>query len=384
MESYWPPDGAQAELLATLARLIERGGPGHFLDGPVAAADASTFPETWRPTAVGVERLLLRLLWLAYVDLEVELEDLRRADTSDRLLKQSTVEWIETRDGVAHFQIEQIGNDDVAGMLSHQVGRAFAAWIDGAAPYREAAPSPPSVRTGSVAAIYLGLGVLATNAAHYNRVAGKSVGQMAVSETAIVTNGGLSPSEAVYLLAVQAVLRATEVSAHATLRDDLAAQLRDMIAALRPHRDDLARWLGLDLVAPRPALERDPAPRVVAAEARPEPSLRHRHGGLRTYRFDRGRGNGRAALGLILGLAILIVDMVAFGFVTGPLMVAGWLVGATAVGGAIGSREHYDVCVRCAIPAPPAAATCPGCGAEFVGRVKSAGELHERELEQPD
>ena len=36
----WPPSGPRSELLARLAAMIDAGGAAHFLDAPVARADA--------------------------------------------------------------------------------------------------------------------------------------------------------------------------------------------------------------------------------------------------------------------------------------------------------------------------------------------------------
>ena len=379
----WPPTGAQSELLGRLAQLIEHGGAAHFLDAPIACADPRDFPEPWQPTAVAVERVLVRLLWLAHVDLDVALDDLRRYDASDTMLRRSAISWIDTSDGVAHFQIETIGNDDVAGLLCHEVGLAYAAWHAGAAAYRDAPPPPPSERDGSVAAIYLGLGVVATNAALYNRVASKVVGQTSVSETDVVTTGGLAPAEALYLLAVQAVLRGgAPIDAHATLREHLRPGLADDVVALTPHRVALAAHLGLDLDAPRPALARDPAPPVVADDARPEPSLRARNAGLRTYRLQWSRRGPATGIGLVGGLvATAIVG--AAGLLSPALFVA-LLGGPMVIGEVLGSRVVFDVCPRCVGRLPAEVTTCPGCGATIAGRIAREREMALRELEHDD
>ncbi|MBK9031091.1 MAG: zinc ribbon domain-containing protein [Myxococcales bacterium] len=374
----WPPTGARAEVLGRLALLIERGGAAHLLDAPIAHAGPRDFPEPWQPSAVAVERVLVRLLWLAHVDLDVALDDLRRYEVADQLLRRSGISWVETTDGVAHFQIETIGNDDVAGLLCHEVGLAYAAWIAGAAAYRDAAPTPPSERDGSIAAIYLGLGVVATNAALYNRVASKLVGQVSVSETDVVATGGLAPDEALYLLAVQAVLRGGVDDAHATLREDLRARLAADVSALRAHRDELAEHLGLDLGAPRAALARDAEPPLVGD--RPEPSKAQRHAGERTYRMREsqvgvGLGQGFMA-GMGFGAVGWLVGLVA--------PVVGVMVAVPVVIGGLLHRRAVDRCPRCAHVIPEVATTCPGCGATVAGRVASEREMAVRELERDD
>ena len=335
----WPPAGAQSELLTRLAALIERGGAAHFLDAPVVRADDRDFPEPWRPTAAAVERLLVRLLWLAHVDLDVAIDDLRRFETSDKMLRRSAIAWLATDDGVAHFQIEAIGNDDVAGLLCHQVGLAYAGWLAGAAAYRDAAPAPPSERDGSIAAIYLGLGVVATNAALYNRVASKLVGQMSVSETDVVEVGGLAPAEAIYLLAIQAVVRGAPIDAHATLREDLRAGLTAAIATLRPHRDAIAAYLGVDLATARPPLARDPAPPAIAT-TRPEPAPSGRFAGERTYRVGEHEGNLRAGLGA--GVGILAAALANAALAPSGLVLLATLSAPILAGAISGLRVRFD------------------------------------------
>lgn len=377
----WPPAGAQSELLTRLAALIERGGAAHFLDAPVARADDRDFPEPWRPTAAAVEQLLVRLLWLAHVDLDVAIDDLRRFETSDKMLRRSAIAWLATDDGVAHFQIEAIGNDDVAGLLCHQVGLAYAGWLASAAAYRDVEPTTPSERDGSIAAIYLGLGVVATNAALYNRVASKMVGQMSVSETDVIEVGGLAPAEAIYLLAIQAVVRGAPVDAHATLREDLRTALVAAIATLRPHRDAIAAYLGLDLTAPRPPLARDPAPAVPVA-ARPEPAPVGRFAGERTYRVGDSEANLRAGLGA--GVGLLAAALAQAALAPSGLILVATLSAPVLVGAVSGLRVRFDRCVRCSERVPGAATVCSRCGATIAGRLRHAGEFHARELEADD
>jgi hypothetical protein len=184
--------------------------------------------------------VLVRLLWLAHVDLDVAIDDQRRFDPAPR--RASDIRWIATTAGVARFQIAAIGNDDVVGLLSHEVGLAYAAWQAGAAAYRDAELPPPSERDGSIAAIYLGLGVLATNAA-------------------LEGHGGLGLAAAIYLLAIQAVLRDEPIAA----TRPCASGIPHLVGPwpLAPHRER-SRRTEIDLHAPRAAV-RDPAPPPVAA-----------------------------------------------------------------------------------------------------------------------
>jgi hypothetical protein len=383
MDLAWPLSGDDAQLLGELALLIERGGAGHFLDAPVIGADTRDFPEVWKPTAAAVERLLARLFWLAYVDLDVAIEDVRRAGVDTKLLQRSAIEWIETSDGVGQFRIEKIGNDNVAGLLVHEVGRAVAAWLVSASPYREGPLEAPTALQGSIAAVYLGLGVMATNAALYNRTAGALTGQVALSEWEVVSTGGLSPRSLLLLLAVQAVLREGPIEAHATLRTDLRELLEPMIARLRPHRAELATLLGIDLQAARPALERDPAPVTIADADRPEPSLYRRSEGARTFAVPGTQLRAGLGKGLLIGIGALMVVTIVLGWLrerggTHGAAALVLLVLVTLVPIVVGAISGWQRPVsRCSDPGCEAelrlsAATCPGCGASIAGQIRSA------------
>jgi len=55
--------------------------------------------------------------------------------------RDTWLEWLETVDGRAAFQLERFGDDDVAGTCAHVVGRAFVAWLPPTDPYRATAPT---------------------------------------------------------------------------------------------------------------------------------------------------------------------------------------------------------------------------------------------------
>lgn len=382
MDATWPPTGETAVLLGQLAEMIERGGAAHLLDAAVVRADERDFPEAWQPTAAAVERLLARLLWHAHVDLDVAIDDLRGGGGASAMLSRSAIVWIETIDGVAAFQIEVIGNDNVAGALSHEVGRAYLGWIAAATPYRDDR-APPSERDGTIAAVYLGLGVVAANASAYQRTAGKLIGQTAVTEWDVVVTGGLATQDILYLLAVQAVLRGASIAAHATLRSaELRDRLAGAIAELSRHRDAIAAHLGVDLDATRPTLERDPAPATVADADRPEPDARARFTGQRTYRLKRSKLASRAALGLLAGVAITGTCASIFGVL--PTSFLAVMIAPAFLGGAIGARNVSDYCTRCGVGLAADATRCVGCGATVAGRVDREADVHARELEHDD
>ncbi len=372
-------------LLDRLADLIARGGSARFLDVPVVRADARDLSDPWTETRAAVERLLVRLLWLAYVDLDVELDDARvAARPSYEVLRRSAIVWLETVDGVARFQLEALGNDDVAGQLSHQLGLAYLAWIDGPAPYREL-PRDASLADGSLAAVYLGLGVLAANSSSYHRHYADVRGNSTYAENQRVSEGGQTPEALTFLLAVQQVVRGAPIDAHATLQPTLRDWVRDAVDAIAPYRAELLAHLGLELDAPRPQLERAPAPPPVADDRHAEPDLRAFNHGRRTFRVRQTRVGQGIFLGMLAGVPVLITAM-RYGLSI-PIGLAG-IAAAMVGGGVLGHRRRHFVCSepRCSRRVAATDATCPGCGGTISGEIAHADDrlAREEELEEAE
>jgi len=171
-EPATPDAESREQLLDVLAEFVAKDGAGAFLLPPVEPGDAA-FPEPWAASKPGVVLLLRRLAWHAGLDREIELEDRRAGAPPTERKPQTRVELIEVRRRSAVFVLRFIGEDDVPGTLAHEVGIAYAVLHrpDEADPYRTAEAPIISVdpdvdlERGSIATVYLGLGVLAANAA---------------------------------------------------------------------------------------------------------------------------------------------------------------------------------------------------------------------------
>src|SRR5262249_35905166 len=161
----------------------------------------------------------------------------------------------------ASFVVNFIGSDDVVGTLAHEVGvvHAVLARGDGASPYR-AAEVPMLERAGaddrerevdpdrdlergSIAAVYLGLGVMAANAAYQqSSQAGRFNGAYVPLEYEVIRAGYLPMSSLAYLLAVQATVRGDR-----DVPDGLSGPQRDEVGAwidaLRPDAQALRERL---------------------------------------------------------------------------------------------------------------------------------------------
>lgn len=231
----WSPTHAQVRLLDELAALIEVGGAERLLDTAVVNADERDFPEPWHPSAAAIEGLLRHLARLAHLDIAIVVDGERSTSKGEL---RTELEWLDYVDGTARFLLGNIGSDNVAGHLTHALGQAAVAALGAAVPYRDDARLDPSPRLGSLCAIYLGLGVLATNAAHYRHA------WNGIANT--VHDGGLHLSECTYTLAVQRVVRGAEIPAHATLGPLARDEVIEWVTDLTPHRAALVERLGLD------------------------------------------------------------------------------------------------------------------------------------------
>lgn len=377
LSAAWPPGPEESQLLDELATLVARAGAARFLDVRVVAADAHDFPEPWTPTRGALERLLARLFWHVYVDVDVVVEDHRIGFRGDGWrLQTSVIEWLALHDGTAVFHLEHFGNDDVAGLLSHEIGRAFLAWSATSDPYREVQRETTD-RQGTIAAIYLGLGVLATNSATLRRGHSNVTGAW---EYKITTRGGLSTYAATYVLAVQAVARGRVDAAIETLHERPRAAFHRLVDYLRPHRADLLVRLGLDLDEARPTLERDDAPPAVTDAERPEPHLHAINVGKPVFRVPGNRLGPGGFLGMLSGTAAVVAITFA-GVAIMPIVWIGALAGTTLAGCLVGRKSLFYECATCGIRIPDGASTCPGCAGTVRGTVKHRDERLEREDE---
>jgi hypothetical protein len=383
----WSLTEAQREMLSDLAMLIERGGSWRFLHGPVAAADQAHYPDPWDETRAGVARVIARTLWHAHAPFDATLEDVRRPGAQrSGLLRNTLLQLARIDDRGVRFALQHIGNDDVAGIAAHEVGRAFVGWLarDGH-PFR-AIPDDglPAPAIGSLATVYLGLGVVAINAAFHSRAGGELDGNMAYYSATIDRAGGVDVDDLAFLLAVQAKVRDDVLPALDSLRPTQAAAVAMWRGVLEGHEDELRQRLGLD-VAPDPsALDRPPAPRPVAIAAEfDEAVLAKRNHGQRVFRFAKARVRWHALLGMLLGLLGgllgLARGLAAAGgpvFGTGVAMaivfvaiVFGAGAGGWAIGRAFGGTRQVYRCAACESFLAATASVCPVCGGTVVGDI---------------
>lgn len=383
-----PDRESREHLLAVLAELIAKGGNDgasvaglgrgieRFLMPPVAPGSAM-FPEPWAPTRAGVQLLMRRLMWHAGIDRGVEIEDELLATAPPTERKPATrVEANDVAAGpgaTARFTLYFIGADDVVGTMAHEVGTIFAAMHrpDEADPYRTAEPPlivvdpDRDLERGSIATVYLGLGVLAANAAFQQySSAGRFNGGYVPLEYDVLRAGAVPMSALAYLLAVQAIVRGD---------DEPPKGLKP------PQRDEVASWMKA-LDGQRASLcERLGIPGTSAPVERPEvtpiddelPRFEEPPPRPTAFRWQTHRGGVGFLTGTVMGIGVAFA--VSRGMM--PFTVLG---GATA-GHVIGRRMRAPRCSACATIVPVDATTCPKCGAALRGDIASLSERLEAE-----
>lgn len=356
----WPPTHEQQTLLARLAMLIRQFGAERFTKAPLVRADERDFPETWEPTPTGVHRLLYRLCWHAHWEPEIVVEDVRPAKAPEaRMLLASEIELASATPQTLTFSIGAIGNDDIAGLLSHRIGQAFVETAPGD-PFR-AGTSDISETAGSVAAIYLGLGVLAANSSMYRRYESRVVARSVVEEQYVAQVGGLSIADATFLVAVQDIVREDFQGALETLHKPQAEWLERWKELLDPHEDELRAMLELDSAEPH-ALIRDPVPHK--PPTLPDRDLGKFNAGRTTFRVPY-RQYWAAGLGVAAGIFGFLAPM---GFVVGPSAMVG-----LGVAGLFAVKSKF-ICSdpECTRIMDTEEATCPRCGGTIAETIKHA------------
>jgi hypothetical protein len=367
-----PSPQRREALLAELATLIARDGAAPFLAPPVEPNEAS-FPEPWKPTSSGVTALLRRLAWHAGQARGIVIMDQRRGALATERKAKSQIDLTEVRSRELAFTLLFVGEDDVTGALAHELGVAHAALsrADAPEPYRTNVPAALTVdpdrdlERGSIATVFLGLGVLAANASfqQYSRD-GKYAGGYISLEYDVVKAGYVPVEDLTYLLAVQAVVRGS-AAPPAGLASTQKAEVRAWMSALAEQRATLRERLGVAPgatgAAARPTVVRFDDVDVGDDEQAPRRAFRWRV--------------TRAGMGLFFGLVVgfLAGCVVARVIHRGEAVAGGALLGAL-LGLIAGRRRQIARCSACATIVAVDATRCRKCGAAFHGDISSLDE----------
>nr|MBP9088234.1 hypothetical protein [Kofleriaceae bacterium] len=277
------------------------------------------------------------------------------------------------QDGALEFSVTALGNDDVAGLASHQIGAAYLAMRNVGSVFRAEAREPNELES-TLAAYLLGLGILAANSASYVRKHAELVGNSEYSEHKIAAHGALTVDEACFVLVVQDLVRDEQQSeAFATLRGPQHAAVDFWRAELLPYRRELRDALGLPATSlgdvatslARPSQSRTAPLGLI------EPDPRQFNRGRRTFRVAFHRGAPRMVGGWLVGAAV-------GGIVVHQAAVVWPLVGLVALGGGVGwvwgRRRKYWHCAdpECNRLMKAEVRQCPGCGGTIAAEIASA------------
>jgi hypothetical protein len=282
-----------------------------------------------------------------------------------------------------------VGNDDVVGTLAHEVGMLYAVTHrpDEPDPYRTAEPPVISVdhdrdpERASIATVYLGLCVLAANAAYqqYSR-AGRFNGAYEPLEYDVLHAGALPMSSLAYLLAVQAVVRGNDEPPSA-LKPPQRDEVAQWIDVLEEERDELRVRLGVSATdvedaregKVRGAASRPRVERFTDAELTEDDDKRSARNAFRWHTH-------RGGLGLVLGT----LSGVGLAATIGSPQAVGLMLLGGGLGHVIGRFVKVPRCSACATIVRRDSTTCRKCGARLRGDITSLSQRLEAEehLEQ--
>jgi hypothetical protein len=318
--------------------------------------------------------VLARSLWHAYLDLDGIVVDDRAPGRDSSKLRTTKLALARVDERELDFTLTSIGNDDVAGIVAHQIGRAYAALCRRAgAPFREASAGElPCSRTGSLATVAIGLGVVAANAAHHERSTGEIVGYTAKSEHQIAQAGGLDVDDLALLLAIQATVRDDVLAALDTLRPLQARLVREWRDVLDDREAELRALLGIADEPDADAPARAAQPRTAIARGDiDEANMGKRNFGRPVFKYPEHHGWGRMVLGLLAGGALGVGAAAATGSMAAlisPIPVVG------LAGFSRGKRKLSWRCASCGCTEPRDVLVCKLCGGAFAGEIRHFSE----------
>jgi hypothetical protein len=390
-----PEEAQRTRLLQALEVLIKKVGYERFVSGFIFEPDPKHFPDRVAGTQHGLRQLLHRLLTyagLGQLDVLLEVYDSNDPYTSsdeegsERGYEppQSAAAWFAgIGDGQALFgvDVQQLRDAGVlVGVLCHEVAHAFREHHGLCVSDRDT-----EERLTDLTTVYLGFGILTTNASYTYRATSRREGNWVSSELSEGRMGYLEPNEMAFLLAAQCVLRELpgdelgQLERKAVERSLSTTQLEMFRAAVRslgqqPH--DLRTELGI----PDPADWPVPA---VLPEVRPLEPLDDEDTArpLRSVGVERDRNRGeqvfrvrdnRRWFGLFIGSVLGLVLWLPFAKHTSG---TGYLVPVGALLGYLwgrATRTYTCSDPNCGTQLSVTGTACPKCGGAIRGTIAKA------------
>lgn len=374
-------------LVSQLARLIHNQGAETFVGAPLIVASPDFFPDPWTPDPEGVSLILRRSLALSGIpDPHVHLID-HTPLSEEQLVEAPELHFLGiSSEGDFEMDLSCVSEaSELLGVMSHEIGMAYMeAQLQSGGPFRESQPpeEDPVVAQalGTIASVYLGFGIPATNAAHHARHGGYVVGDSHVTEWAITTAGGLSPTAIEFLLALQLVIRnrpEEQTLASKLLGSNQRASVDDWIEELTTER---ASWIKrLQLPAEEDWTLEDPAqwdetPGSHSIEVPVEASeVEKFNQGQPIFRVASRRTQSQGFAGVVAGLVVGIALFV-------PLQLPAVIFAGAGIGLVAGlwrgitTRKYECSDGACRRLLSAQSKTCSGCGGTIRGELQNANE----------
>ncbi len=290
-----PPAERREWLLDRLADLVAKRGVEPLVSWPLIEPDTRFFPDPWRPTSdASIVRLLRRLLWYAGLDeLDVALNVVDEPDRAQnhRYLAppagKETVAWYagidDNRCFFGVYRARLTSGDAFVAAMAHEVAHVYRHVNALEVANRDAEEELTDLTT-----VFLGTGVLSTNAAYRYRSGAAAGGLAQGHQWQHERLGYLGFESLAFLLAARGVVAGWNKRERQRVASQLEATQREsFLAALRyfdAQQEPLVDRLGLpprsswppvesadDLVAFDGAvIEDEPAPSASAKAAEPD------------------------------------------------------------------------------------------------------------------
>lgn len=248
-----------AWLLDALAGLIDACGSDTFLSAPILEPTPQHFPDAFQPNDDGVRALLKRIMSYAGLgELDVDVDTFPQPDAVHELDARGapakwghdgTAAWFAgiSEDRCCHFGIaeERIGEPEVlVGTLCHEVAHAWRTVHAVGVPDRGI-----EERLTDVTTVYLGFGLLTTNASYRYHQGGELDGAQPVTRWSHARAGYLPAQAMSFLLAAQVKARGLGWLARSRLAGRLETNQAGYFAAAYrklPGTKELRTALGVD------------------------------------------------------------------------------------------------------------------------------------------
>jgi hypothetical protein len=372
-------DTAKGWLTTEMAALIERAGLDSYVAAPLVEATDQWFPDEWHPDEHGVARLAKRVFEHAGLS-DVEIATELTKNTGERGIVATQVDA-----NLVRLDVDPEFLTDPLTVIAHLV--TLAAVVFRVRHELEDPDHDTERRLIDLTTIYLGFGILTTNAAYRYRASGEMRGNTAITRWSHDVQGALPADLMAYALAMQVVARDSSPAELRAVKRQLETNQADVFEeACRYLKTDYV-VLALDLPSRSkwPARREPPAKSKLPRRKQPEipaaivktPTYFGHNKDLPVLRHEQTRT-------IELGFGMLFVS----GMGSIPLLVTGngaaaaalW-VGTTIAGFVGGHRMRRDICVGrgCGAKLAKDVERCPRCAGTIVGRMLAKENLLEAE-----